>query len=50
MYGVDNKKFAGTKATADAIAAISKTSSEMEYEKRKAVFDKLMPQIQQQLR
>ena len=47
---MDNKKFAGTKATVEAIAVISKTSSELDYEKRKAVFDKLMPQIQEQLR
>ena len=50
VYGVDNKKFAGTKATGEAIAAISKTSNELDYEKRKAIFDKMMPQIQEQLR
>ena len=47
IYGVDKKKFAATKAKADAIAAISKTSSESEFEKREVVFSKLRPEIHQ---
>lgn len=49
IYGVDNKKFSGTKAKANAIDAISKTSSESEFEKRELVFAKLRPEIQEQL-
>ena len=50
VYGVDNKKFTGTKASAEAIAAISKASNESEFEKREVVFAKLRPEIQAQLR
>ena len=38
--------FAGTKDTVEAITAIIKTSSELEYDKRMGVFDRLMLQIQ----
>ena len=50
VYGVDNKKFVDTKANAEAIAAISKASTEKEFEIREAVFSKLRPELQEQLR
>ena len=34
IYGVDNKKFGGKKASAEATTAISKTSSEHDFEMR----------------
>jgi len=49
IYGVDNKKFHGKKPSVEAIASLSKTSNEKEFDKREAVFSQLRPEIQEQL-
>ena len=50
VYGVDNKKFAGKKASMEAITVISKTSSEHDFDKRELVFAAHRPEIQEQFR
>lgn len=47
---MNNTKFKGVKASNETIAAISRTCSESEFERREAVFAKHRSQLQGQLR